>query len=138
MLKEILHILLLLAGFAAVLLAAYLATRFMGSKMSYSNNNNYIKVVERIFLANDKSICIIQVGEGIYLLGVTNHHIELISELKLSDLVPVQDDKGSSFNNLFDGYLKKFRNNSKEDDQDGDRLRQIKEGLEKHKKTFKM
>ncbi|MFY9425317.1 MAG: flagellar biosynthetic protein FliO [Caldicoprobacterales bacterium] len=112
--KEALNIFLLIVGFAAILFAAYYFTKFIGSKMSYSNTTRLIKVLDRVFLGNDKSICIIQVGKRFFVIGITNHHVELISELDEVELAPtstpISNSKESSFNNIFDTYLNRLKN----------------------------
>ena len=64
-------------------------------------------------MGNDKSICIIQVGKR-FCRGITNHHVELISELDEVELAPtstpISNSKESSFNNIFDTYLNRLKN----------------------------
>lgn len=135
--KEAIHIILLILGFAAVLVAAYYATRVMGSKMSMSKGSGYIKIVDRVYLGNDKSICIIQVGSRFFVVGVTNHHIGGISEIAEGDLIPLSPDKDNSFNNMFEMYMNKFRNNKKDHVEDSDGIRDTGDSLENQKESVK-
>lgn len=134
--REVLHIILLILGFVAILFATYFVTRLLGSRMSYSNGARYLKIVDRVFVGNDKSICIIQVGKRSFVVGITNHHIEPISELTEADLIPLSVDRENSFNNLFDIYMSKFRDN-KGNGQSVDRIQQIKDSLEKQKRKMR-
>ena len=120
--REVFYITLLILGFGAVLFAAYWLTRFIGSKMSYSNTARHIKVLDRVFLGNEKSICIIEVGKRFFIVGVTKHHIEPIGELDESDLVPILNDKDGSFNNLFEMYLGKLGYKNKGNGQDVNKI----------------
>lgn len=135
--KEFLQIILLILGFTAVLFVAYFMTRFIGAKMSYSNATSHIKIMDRVFLSNDKSICIIQVGKRFFVVGVTNHHIDPICELKESDLLPIATEENNSFNNLVESYISKFRHRSKGNDQHVDRIQQIKDSLDSRKGHMK-
>lgn len=122
--KEILNISLLVMGFTVVLIAAYFFTKFIGFKMSHSNANKHIKVLDRVFLGNDKFICIIQIGIRFFVIGITNHHIELISELNEAELVPISDDKNASFGSIFEMYIKKLGNRDKDRGQGMDKIQQ--------------
>ncbi len=133
---EFLHAFLLIIGFVAVLLAAYLVTKLLGSKLSYSSTARHIKIMDRVFISSDKSICIVQIGKRYFVLGVTNHHIDAISELEESDLLPISMEENVPFQNLFEQYINRFRKNSRVMDQGVDRIQQIKESLEKHKRTM--
>ncbi len=120
--KEFLHISLLFIGFIVVLFAAYYFTKFIGSKMSYSNTARHIKVLDRVFLGNDKSICIIQAGKRFFVIGITNHHIELISELNEAELVSISDDSSGSFSNIFEAYINRLGNKKKDKGQGMNRI----------------
>lgn len=122
--KEILNISLLVMGFTVVLIAAYFFSKFIGFKMSHSNANKHIKVLDRVFLGNDKFICIIQIGIRFFVIGITNHHIELISELNEAELVPISDDKNASFGSIFEMYIKKLGNRDKDRGQGTDKIQQ--------------
>lgn len=122
--KEILNISLLVMGFTVVLIAAYFFSKFIGFKMSHSNANKHIKVLDRVFLGNDKFICIIQIGIRFFVIGITNHHIALISELNEAELVPISDDKNASFGSIFEMYIKKLGNRDKDRGQGMDKIQQ--------------
>ncbi len=129
--KEIINIILLILGFGAVLCASYFVTRYIGSKFSLSKGSKYIKILDRMFLANDKSICIIQIGGRIFILGITNHHIECIGDMLDTDLIPLSQGQGESFNNLFEFYTNKIRGYNKKNDNEVDRIQEIRESLDK-------
>lgn len=122
--KEILNISLLVMGFTVILIAAYFFSKFIGFKMSHSNANKHIKVLDRVFLGNDKFICIIQIGIRFFVIGITNHHIALISELNEAELVPISDDKNASFGSIFEMYIKKLGNRDKDRGQGMDKIQQ--------------
>ena len=96
----------------AVLIAAYFVTRFLGHRTIQTVSSKYMKIVDRIFIGNDKSICLVQIGEHFYLIGITNHHIECIAELNEKDLVPIQQ-KQFTFSGLLSKYMKNHENANK-------------------------
>ena len=104
------YILMFIGIYSSAFCSLYYFTKFIGSKMSYSNTNKHIKVLDRVFLGNDKSICIIQIGNRFFVIGITNHHIELISELNEAEVVPISDDNSGSFSNIFEAYMNKLVN----------------------------
>jgi len=109
---DILHIILLIVGFISVLVAAYFVTRFLGFKTIQAGSSKYMKIVDRVFIGNDKSICLVQVSSHFYLVGITNHHIECIAELAEKDLVPFQQ-KQVTFAGLLNKYMKNHENANK-------------------------
>lgn len=111
--ESILHIILLVVGFIAVIVAAYLVTRFLGYRTVQATSSRYMKVVDRIFIGSDKSICLVQVGNQFYLVGITNHHIGCIAELEEKDLIPLQQ-KQVTFGGLLNRYIKIHENSDKE------------------------
>lgn len=131
--EEVLHSILLLIGFIAVLVAAYFVTRFIGSRMSQGTGSKYLKIVDRIILGNDKSICIVQVGNCFYLIGISNHHVELLGEIDSKNLIPLEA-RQVTFNGLLNKYMTNRRDKSKEQMSSIDK---IKEKLEQRKEKFK-
>lgn len=127
----------MLIGFFAILFAAYQMTKFLGSKMTHLDASKYIKVIDRVPLGGDKSICIVQVGKHFYILGVTNHHVGNINEIAEADLVPLATQKKKVFNSLIDVYTSKNRQVSDKHRDDGDKLQWIKDDLERRKREMK-
>ena len=134
---NLLQVIPLLLGFFAVLFIAYLATKFLGPKMSHMGASKHIRIIDSVFLGNDKSVCIIQVGERFFLIGVTNHHIGDISEIQEAELVPLTVQKNNAFNSLFEVYIRKFRQNPEDSLDERDRIQQIKESLENQRRKMK-
>ena len=129
--EDFLKILPLILGFLAILFLAYLVTRYMGSKVYNLGTTKYMRVLEKVFLGNDKSLCIIQIGQRIFVVGVTNHQISIISEINETDLVSLTDHKESSFNSLLERYIKKPQQKNKDPWQGADKVQQIKNDLKK-------
>lgn len=50
-------------------------------KPSFSLQKKWMQVLERLPLGANRSICVIRVGEKIHLIGVTEHSINLLSDL---------------------------------------------------------
>ena len=104
----------LIIGFIAVILAAYFTTRLIGTKVKHFNHGKYIKVLDKVMLGNDKLVCIVQVGSLCYLLGVTNHRIDLLGQIEEKDIIPLTFEDKPSFNSFITKYMTK-NNNSKTD-----------------------
>lgn len=115
-------------AFFAILFAAYLTTRFVGSRAVRITRGKYIKVIDKIVLANDRWLCVVQVGEEYCLIGVTGNNITLLKDISSSSLIPLEIDNSNQFNNIFSKYM----NNRKKKD-----IKDIKKGFEQQFDFFK-
>ena len=78
----------LLAVFAVVLVMAYFAARFIGgrfnaARMSASGG----RVLENLPLGPNRSVCTVEMAGRVFLLGVTDHNINLLGEITDKDLI---------------------------------------------------
>jgi flagellar protein FliO/FliZ len=69
-----------------VLYLCYLFSKFMANRVNNVSKSSNIKVVERVALAQDKGLVIIQVCGKYYLVGFANNNIEILKELDGSEL----------------------------------------------------
>ncbi len=92
MLEPFLHILEGFLGIVAVLFLAYYLTRFYAKKFgtAFGHSQN-IKVVDRIPVGKGSSIAVIELQEKQYMVGITEHSINLISAL--DEKLPSQEEK---------------------------------------------
>ena len=73
-------------GMLFVILLAYLATKFISVKYTKMGSGNYIKVLERTALGQDKSLVLVRINNKIMLLGVTAKSISTVSEFAPGDI----------------------------------------------------
>ncbi len=84
--SDILTLVFSLFAIALVLYLCYLFSKFMANRVNNVSKFNNIKVVERVALAQDKGLVIIQVCGKYYLIGFANNNIEILKELDGSEL----------------------------------------------------
>ena len=102
---QVLSAVMALLGFGVVIVLAYISTKYLGSKYSVRNSKSEnIKIIERLPVAQDKSLMIIKSAGKTLLIGVTAQHIEMITELD-EDMI-VSADENSSGNQDFYSVLK--------------------------------
>ena len=82
------YLLSLLAVFAVVVIMAYFAARFIGgrfnaARMSASGG----RVLENLPLGPNRSVCTVEMAGRVFLLGVTEHNINLLGEITDRDLI---------------------------------------------------
>lgn len=65
----------LLAGFAVVIGLAFWGTRLLGPRTGISVGGRHVKIVEVVSLGHNRLICLVKVGSGYLLLGVSDHAI---------------------------------------------------------------
>lgn len=91
------------ATFMIVLIigAAYYVTKVVATKSTIPRDNMYIRVRSSVSLGRDRRLVIAEVGEKVYILGVTPQHIELVDQMKKDEFtltepeaqgVPAQTD----------------------------------------------
>ncbi|MBR4904321.1 MAG: flagellar biosynthetic protein FliO [Selenomonadaceae bacterium] len=82
------YLLSLFAVFAVVLVMAYFAARFIGgrfnaARMSASGG----RVLENLPLGPNRSVCTVEMAGRVFLLGVTDHNINLLGEITDKNLI---------------------------------------------------
>jgi len=78
----------LFAVFAVVLVMAYFAARFIGgrfnaARMAASGG----RILENLPLGPNRSVCTVEMAGRVFLLGVTDHNINLLGEITDKDLI---------------------------------------------------
>ena len=86
LLKDILSLILALCGIALVLYLCYTLSRFLAGKMSAVSGTNNIRVAERVALAQDKGLAIVELCGRHYLVGFSANTVEILQELDESEL----------------------------------------------------
>ena len=74
-----------LAGIVLIIIACYYVTYYIGAKASGQTRgrlrNKYINLIDRFSFARDKSFCIVEIAEKVYIIGVTNQTMVLLDTL---------------------------------------------------------
>ena len=79
--STIAYILSLLAVFAIVFFMAYIATKFLGGRFNARISRHGGRVLENLPLGPNRSVCIVDMAGRVFLLGVTDQSITLLSEI---------------------------------------------------------
>lgn len=78
----------LFAVFAVVLVMAYFAARLIGGKFNAARMSaSGGRVLENLPLGPNRSVCTVEMGGRVFLLGVTDHNINLLGEITDKDLI---------------------------------------------------
>ena len=75
------YVLSLLAVFAIVFLMAYIATKFLGGRFNARISDHGGRVLENLPLGPNRSVCIVDMADRVFLLGMTDQSITLLSEV---------------------------------------------------------
>jgi flagellar protein FliO/FliZ len=115
----------LIIGFAIILYLAYIATKFLGKRMTIkSSGNKNIKIIESVSLGQNKSMMIIETAGTVMLIGITANGINLISELDGDNLKSEKSDNAETmdfskaFKKVLENNFSRKSNKSKEKDND--------------------
>ena len=87
----------LLLVFVFVLVLAYLAAKFLSGKFSPNLTGNAGRILEHMALGPNRSICVVEMIDRFFLIGVTDHSITLLSEITDED--EIEKLKASSLKN---------------------------------------
>ncbi len=79
------YLLSLLAVFAVVLLMAYWASRFLGGRFARLSGNADGQILMHLPLGPNRSVCVVELAQRVFMLGVTEHSITLLRELTDSE-----------------------------------------------------
>lgn len=105
---------IVLVMFVGILVLAYYVTAFIGKRYpGHTAGSNCIKILDRVYLGQDRDVVLIEAAGQTFLLGVTPHHIEKISDV---DPALLPEDLGKiqqpDFQNVLSTILKKNKGNS--------------------------
>lgn len=83
-----------IAVIGVVIYAAYYVTRLVAKTGGSFRKSANIKQIGSLPLGRDKSVALVEVGEHIYILGVSAHRVELLDKLMRSEFQPVPEEQG--------------------------------------------
>lgn len=82
------YLLSLVAVFGVVLVMAYFAARFIGGRFNAARlGASGGRILENLPLGPNRSVCTVEIAGRVFLLGVTDHNINLLSEITDKDLI---------------------------------------------------
>ncbi|MBR4384788.1 MAG: flagellar biosynthetic protein FliO [Selenomonadaceae bacterium] len=82
------YMLSLFAVFGVVLVMAYFAAKFIGGRFNAARlSASGGRVLENLPLGPNRSVCIVEMAGRVFLLGVTDHNINLLGEITDRDLI---------------------------------------------------
>lgn len=106
-----LNVLWAIAVFAVIIIGAYYAARLLGKRSFGLARGEYIEIIDRAMLSNDKWLCIVKIGEKYFLLSVTASSINLISEFTQDALDFSKKEKKEESDTVFAKYMRLFIKN---------------------------
>lgn len=103
-------------GMLVVLAGAYYTTKLISSKSTFTGKNQQIKIIERLFIAKDRQILLLEVRGNLFLVGVTNQGINLLGTLNADEFKTNPNIEESTPNksnmDIFAKILRKTKNES--------------------------
>lgn len=75
----------------------FISKNIMNSNRSTFKKSKYLQSIDKLYLSNDKWIEIIELGDQIMVLGVTQGGINVLKEIRQEELKNVQPDKEKSY-----------------------------------------
>jgi len=115
--KSVIQIFLLLFAFAFVLVLAYAASRYVGSKAMKTMKGKYINLIESINMGTDKRIHLLKVGEEYILIASSGKNIEFLTKVDIHPLEGKEEENvinNLDFKGILQNYVKKFTNIKKQ------------------------
>lgn len=103
MIGDIFSIIFALIGMIGIILLAYYLSKWYGRKMLPLAGGRHIKVIDRLVVSKTGSILIVDISGKQYLIGVSDHNIQILTEMDENIPVPIPKDIS------FLDYLKKQR-----------------------------
>ena len=95
------YLLSLFAVFAVVVVMAYFAARFVGGRFNAHMSASGGRVLENLPLGPNRSVCIVEMAGRVFLLGVTDGSITLLSEITDREMIEYLHTQSLSANDMF-------------------------------------
>lgn len=96
------YLISLFAVFAIVLVMAYFAARFIGGRFNAARiSASGGRILENLPLGPNRSVCTVEMGGRVFLLGVTDHNINLLGEITDKDLIEHLHEQSLNTGDLF-------------------------------------
>lgn len=90
-----------------VIVATYYGSKWAVKKMSILSSSKYINIIDKAPLAQDKFLAITKIGDKHFLISVTSHNINLLTELESTDLIEnIKKNGTEDFSQIFKTIMK--------------------------------
>ena len=99
--SSIAYLISLAAVFAVVLVMAYFAARFIGGRFNARMSTGGGKVLENLPLGPNRSVCVVEMAGRVFLLGVTEGSITLLSEITDEEIIGSLKERSLAADDLF-------------------------------------
>lgn len=104
--SDILPLIFSLLAIVVVLYLCYAFSKFIAKKVNNVSDSNNIKVLERVAIAQDKGLAIIEICGKYYLIGFANNNIEILREVEQEDLKFPQSAFKGNFLEILNSTMK--------------------------------
>lgn len=109
MLNTLSMILQLVVGLIIIIPLIYFTLKYGGKKFQTMQNNNYLKVLERISFSKENSLIVVKIGEKAFVFTSTNSNIEMLMEIDKEDIEKIEKSKVLPEYNNINEFLKDFK-----------------------------
>lgn len=95
--------------FAIVLfIIGFFYKHILSSNRYIVRKSKYLKSIDKLYLSNGKYIELVQLGDNVLILGITQGEINILKEIKQEDLNELQTErKEIKFSSILEKYIKK-------------------------------
>ena len=93
-----------------VIACAYYSTYFLAGRTGKIKSGRMIKLIERFSISKDKSICLVEIKDKVYLVAMTGQNVTLLDKIDIKDFEAasvVQKNKPASSKYEPQGVLQK-------------------------------
>lgn len=94
-------------GVLFVVVLAYVFTKWFLKKYQGYSAGNYIRVIERVPVAQDKMLLLVEVNKQAYLLGIAGQTITTVCSFEAGELPPKQAEPPIAFKSILEETFKK-------------------------------
>jgi flagellar biogenesis protein FliO len=102
-------------GVVAVIIFAYLATKWLAGHKSLKSTGQRIRVIERVPLTRDTSLALVRVKGRTYLLSVGPGRVDQISEVDGDGALPDEQRRGGeNFESLLNQRMRRLKDQPQE------------------------
>ncbi len=75
-----------------IIYLSYLASKYIGKGMGKLQNSRYMRLIDQITVGQERHIAVLQVGDRYLLVGITAGQINILSEIREEDLLPLSPE----------------------------------------------
>ncbi|NLM60818.1 MAG: flagellar biosynthetic protein FliO [Clostridiales bacterium] len=107
-LEDLGSVVLALFALIGVLVLAYFTTKWLARRTGGDRGKGIIKIIDRQFIAQDKSFIVLRVGKKILLVGHTSQSMTKLADLDEDDIVVEETAQVKDFSAVLLNAIKKL------------------------------